>query len=504
MSDNQTLYDKLGDGAIARLEGMSAEAVRTEGQEAQRELNKILGAVPTEVKGDNETKYVFKDDEHFQEKLGCTAMEAKERLAKVNAHVSECRKISNEKLAQENWQHNATNPIPGRKEAMRDLEAKQGPRNYKTLGDMFQEFYGHKMDLSMKDITAGKCSDEVADFRMDEVLQVFTTGGAGSTPPAGVTPRSPKATDQITKAIDLRGGLISSMPVYEMPNNGSEYIYDREAEGGTVATAGYGKGENETFVSQEIGAQTYTQKLVKRAAHTAFSNESLEDLADPLGQLIEPVMMRLMMEDAEKQLIQGNNNGSSGSTANDINGIAGSGSGSGRKGQTGTQVVTGAAADTNLLGFWNTKCIGQFEKPRNATGNTDSIPNFGAGVSPTHVVISNSHFRDLLGQTGSDGHYLSGNALSGAMNQLWGINIVRSDFLENTNNGTALLLNIDPANMGVAYKRGLTRRFGLDGGDLKADRQSVVYSIRWNFILKRPRMALVVRNLARKSSGYTA
>ena len=173
----------------------------------------------------------------------------------------------------------------------------------------------------------------------------------------------------------------------------------------------------------------------------------------------------------------------------------GNGTGNTRGGQAGI-TITGAATETKLLPAWS-GWIGTYEAPRNSSTG-------GNSMSPTHVVMSNKHYRSLLTQVGTDDHFLDPAALSGSVSALWGIQIVLSDYInDTTNNGEALLLNLDPSAIQICVKRGLTRRYGLDSGDLKAGRQSVVYSWRWNVVLRKPRSACQIRNLDRKSSGYT-
>ena len=498
------IYDALDDKERARLEGQSVEANKAEGDQAKRKFNELLNQVPYD-----QEKGMYNFGAEALKEKGCELSpgEVKAQLAKANTYMSEIRKINNAKLDAENKRLTAEMEIPGREQrAERAMTDSNG--QIVTLGEYFAKVGGHEL-RPIKDYKAGNSFEDEINVDLGEIYNTFTTGGA---PSAGVTPRSPKATNMVTEALELRGGLAAILPVYQMPNAGSEFIYDREAESGITQASGYGKAENAAAVSQDVGAQTYTQKLVKRIVHTAYTNETIEDLPAGSGvELIRRIIARLLAEDLEYQLINGQNAGQAGlpaANAADFNGLLGRGTGTNRGGQAGltfTRVTSGntpqAEADDLLM---LNNAFDAYEAPRNASSNP------GNSMSPTHIVMSNSYARKLtalrsVGDSNGngDGQYYFPNALTSGLNEIYGARVIRSDFLESTNGGVAMLFNNSEANLGVAFKRGITERVGLDGSDLKSDRQSIVWSYRGNLICKRPRSVLSIRNLGR-ISGYTA
>ena len=293
------LFNELDDKEKSRIDCMSVEQTKEHGENARAEYDKIVAAIPVQLDDNGNERYVFKD-----EILDMSPSEAKNKLANLNATMTHCRESNLKKLEEENIRAAAHQEIPGRQEALKKMEAENGPISFKDLADFNRRFYGHPEIPQGVDLVKGQYTDDIRDWYYPEVFNTFTTGGA---PSAGQTPRSPKATDMVAFANPLRGRLFDMISKVPAPTQGSEFIYDREAEQGVTAVTtgtGYGVAENAAANTQDVGFTTYTQKLVKRAIHTAFSEESLEDLPNVEAN-IDNVMTRLMAEDAEFGILRG-------------------------------------------------------------------------------------------------------------------------------------------------------------------------------------------------------
>ena len=496
MADKQQgLINEVSEQERARIAGQSVEANLAESREALAEYNKELSAVPY-----NKEHECYEFNKLEGEK---SAGEVKEKLANLRGKVQAAIETNVDKLEAKSMREFAGTQLEDRQTMVARSERNGGAADADTFSAFMDRHYGDKVP-SWEEVKGGKLSHTFKGFNWGDIQRhanVMTVGAGGG----GIAQDVPRSLEQVVRALELRGGISNRLARYPMPNQSDTYKYLAEVESGIVHPTGIGSAENTAAVNYDPIAGERSQAVVKRAIFSAITKEQIEDVPQAMDYW-NAQNMRLIGEDLEQQVLQGNGNGETNATANDLNGIAGSGTGNGRQGQVGTigfnravneepgSVSNNTANERTYADFF-IDALTKYMRPRN--GASEALR--GAGTMPNLFIMQHADWMRLNKQKDDEGEYLFADVLMGGVSQFFGIPIIKSDFCEAD---TAVFLNTDSENIGMIYQRQLDVQYGLEAGDLRAQRQSAVYTHRCNVVFKRPRTGMIMRNL--KGTTFTA
>lgn len=255
-----------------------------------------------------------------------------------------------------------------------------------------------------------------------------------------------------------------------------------------------GRQEGMAAPVQDMSTREIHVQVVKRMIAATITNEQTTDTIQARQIMHDNILIKIQ-EDFEDQIVNGND-----TTGINMEGLF-------WKAARGTQsldqlkansshfkqTITRGANDVDKPLDFFLECFTQYLKPRPDHGqNQDgSDTNFGAGRSPTHLVLPLAEKMRLMKQKDNQGRYLWANTVEGDFVTLWGMPIVTSDFIPNEK---GLILALDE--LAIVVKAGVEWNFGLKDDDLTRDQSTMVAKHRANVLCKRPRSVMILENLA--------
>lgn len=262
------------------------------------------------------------------------------------------------------------------------------------------------------------------------------------------------------------------------------------------------RGEGERAPLQDMSTREISITVVKRMVAATITNEQITDTLQA-RQIMNDNLLIKIQEDFEDQIINGNDmNGN-------MKGImykpTNAPNGDLREVDAAHPfykqlIVRGAHDDQTLLDFY-LGSITRYLKPRpdNSIGGSISSAtpsdDFGAGRSPTHIVLPLAEKMRLMGEKDNQGRYLWANTVEGDFISLWGMPIITSDYIKPEE---GLIVALDE--LAVIVKAGVEWNFGLKDDDVIRDQTTMVAKHRANVLCKRPRAIMILRNLAGDSA----
>ena len=473
MSEEQNkkgLIEDAPEQITARLRGQSVAANMAEYREAREELSKVVAAMKWD---ENAQMY---DVSEGVEGFG-SAAEAKQRIATLNMTMEQINEINASKLEAQHLNKQVNSEPVGPEQVQEQVRAAaDGTPQFRNTQDFLEKMYGTESPTpeQLQNARRNNGTLRIEGAWIQDFYNVMNSGQGGATPPTGITPDKPVSPEAVLAALPLRNSILPLIPQYPAAATGT-YTYLAEAEAGVPArAAGYGVAEGAIIPSQDVGAKTRTATVVKRGLISTITSEQQEDVQQSYSFWVNTAM-RLIGEDLSKQIVQGNGNTAvAGHTALDLNGLLGSTSAP--KGQTGTLNYARTDRSENpILKFW-LDALKRFEAPRGT----------GYGGMPTHIILPNDNWYDVLGAQDTTNNYIAIDAILGSTNvdRLWGIPVIRSDYMEAN---TGMITAFSPDNFGIIFNRGIDMTFGNASQDFEKDQSSLRILYRAQVVVKRPK-----------------
>lgn len=245
--------------------------------------------------------------------------------------------------------------------------------------------------------------------------------------------------------------------------------YVNRTNGGGRVTA---VGENQAFPQQSISIIENEITIKKRAVFATMTNEQANDVVMAKAYLND-VIARLLAEDLEDQLLNGNGMNGNTNVRGNMSGILAN---VGHTQDFGDNTsANSGGADTFADNAYLIKYLRSMRTFWSKRGADNA-----AGKAPSHLVLPYTAKVDMMSQRDTQGRFLWANTISGDYSSLFGIPLVLSDYLPEN---TGLLCNI--GDCALVVKDGIQMEYGLNGEDFRADRASVRVKHRCEMLYKR-------------------
>ena len=465
---------KFDSKEVTRIEGMGRDDLVTEINNVQAELAALVSQAqdPQKVKDGAEATVCF-DYAAKNDKEGRDASQLKEKANNLKDFIRVARANLDKRQDLADFEK-AIERGTVNKDIVLSAVASNGDKVEKSFFNKLEELEANNPNfVSAENVT--NINGLVQHFDNASIDTFYNTMSTSS----GISVDRPRS-DRIVYQKDFANNVIPNLPVYAPVKGSDSYVYPLEAAGNIGSgNAVAGTGEGGLYATQSITSSNVTVTAVKLAAFTPITDEQLRDV-------------NVARRFAETRLTRNLHN------KIEVEGINGSGASDNWKGllnQSDIQTITRDHRGSDKESILEPIITGL--KDIRVTGK----------VEPDALVLGGETIYYLQQLKDTQGRYLWADVVSGDMNSVMGVPIIRSENITKKNDAQstpvaqprAFLINF--SDFGLLDVKGVTMEWGYNGTDFSYGRKSVRIDVRGNILAFHPKSLVVMNNMGQTYSS---